>query len=154
MPIIEFDEECKSCAGTGLYIGIAERDGSAVVCHNCKGTGCHHYKYEYAEFRGRKVAGRVKRVYEVNPGICIGTGNGLKHEDFGGIPFGEWQAGGKFGPGTENRRFTCPAWWYQLADYSKKPGWHECLCCGSFDRCEHFPTKDACWERWDKENRL
>ena len=48
--VIEFDEKCKSCKGTGLYVGLAERDGAAVVCHTCKGTGKHHVRIEYDDF--------------------------------------------------------------------------------------------------------
>ena len=150
MKVIEFDEQCKSCKGTGLYVGLGERDGAAVVCHTCQGTGCHHFKYEYEDFKERKPRNGVIRVYDVNPGICIGTGNGHRLEDFGGIPLTEWRGGKAFQPGTENRGFTCPAWWYQSADYKKKPNWKECGF-GSFSACEHFKTKEKCWKRWDEE---
>lgn len=30
--------ECQACKGTGLYKGMAERDGAAVVCSHCHGT--------------------------------------------------------------------------------------------------------------------
>ena len=57
-----------------------------------------------------------------------------------------------FPSGSEMRQFTCPAWWYQAADYEKKPQWD---CCGIggglFWDCEHFAAKRECWERWDKE---
>jgi len=32
-------EICKSCSGTGLYSGMGERTGYAVVCLYCKGRG-------------------------------------------------------------------------------------------------------------------
>ena len=48
--IIEFDEKCKSCKGTGVYQGLAEKNGSGVVCYKCKGTGCHHVTFEYEDF--------------------------------------------------------------------------------------------------------
>ncbi len=154
MKTIEFNEVCKSCNGTGLYVGMGERDGSAVVCYTCKGTGCHHFKYQYEDFEQRKPKAGVKRVYQVNPGITIGVGGQgqYKLEDFGGMPLEDWNNGNIFAPGMENRRFTCPSWWYQSADYKKKPNWDECLCCGSFSSCDHFPQKAKCWERWDKEN--
>lgn len=151
MKVIEFDEKCKSCEGTGLYIGVAERDGSAVVCLTCKGTGCHHYKYEYEDFTGRSGRPNVKRVYEVNPGICIGEGNVHKLTDFGGIPYDAWLRGEKFTKGTENRKFTCPAWWFQSANYKEKPHWDECDIFGLFSRCEHFHSKEKCWKRFDIE---
>ena len=43
--------ECKACNGTGLYVGMAERDGVAVQCHNCNGNGW--VIYEYNEFTER-----------------------------------------------------------------------------------------------------
>lgn len=32
-------EKCRACDGTGLYAGIFETRGTAVVCRNCKGKG-------------------------------------------------------------------------------------------------------------------
>lgn len=147
MKVIEFDEKCKSCKGTGLYTGMGERDGAAVVCHVCKGTGCHHVKFEYEDFEGRQPHKTAKRVYRVNPGICIGEGDSCKLEDFGGIPIEEWYAGKDFA-GTEDRKHTCPTWWYQSADYEKKPNWKECEY-GTFSACKHFCNKEECWSRWD-----
>lgn len=150
MNIVEFDEKCKKCDGTGLYAGMAERDGAAIVCHNCDGTGCHHVKFEYEDFEGRQKHETAKRVYATNPGICVGEGNGHKLEDFGGLTLGEWEAGKDF-TGVENRKYTCPAWWYQIADYKKKPEWKKCLGWGAFSNCDHFPDKANCWAQWDKE---
>ena len=155
--IIEFDQQCKSCKGTGLYFGLAERDGSAVVCHTCKGTGCQHTKIEYDDFEGRKdVVKKCERVFEINPGIVIGKDEGkCKLSDFGGMPYKEWALGLPFPQRSENRKFTCPAWWYQSADYKKKPSWNDSdrKCgWGSFSECKHFKEKDGCWKRWDREN--
>ena len=149
--VIEYDQKCESCQGAGIYVGLAEREGAAVVCRTCEGTGCHHTKIEYDDFTGRVMREGVKRVYEVNPGICIGEGNGHKLSDFGGENYEDWLADGSLAVGTENRRYTCPCWWYQSADYTKKPKWKECLGCGIFSRCEHFKHKDECWARWDAE---
>lgn len=154
MPVVEFDQECPSCKGTGLYVGMAERDGAAVVCHTCKGTGCKHNRIEYSDFAGKKINSAVRRVFEFNPGIVIGHG-GEKHyslSDFGGMPVADWKHGWPFPPGSENRKFVCPAWWYQTANYKLKPDWKECLCCGSFSSCSHFAQKEKCWTRWDKEH--
>lgn len=148
---LEFDTKCSACRATGLYVGMAERDGAAVICSRCKGTGCHRLVIKYEDFEGRKPRERVERVYRTNPGICIANGNGYTLEDFGGIPYEAWVAGEGFPPGTENRRSTCPAWFYQCADDSKKPDWEECLPCGAFSSCKQFPNKHRCWERWDKE---
>lgn len=142
---IEFDEKCKPCNGTGLYQGMAERDGFAVVCHQCKGTGKYHFVHEYEEFTGRQERQNVRTVVETNPGIVLG-GN-LK---FGGMPYRNWLAGMEFKTGMEMREYTCPCWWYQCADSDKKPDWEECGF-GSFSACKYFENKAACWVRWDEE---
>ena len=153
--VVEFDEHCPRCNGTGLYSGMAEHDGAAVVCHTCKGTGCHKFRHEYDEFAGRVDRAEVKRVYQTNPGIVIGCGRGHKLEDFGGITLEAWKSGAHFTAGTENRAFTCPCWWYQSADYKLKPDWKECneSLGGSFSDCPHFNDKSKCWERFDQEQK-
>jgi len=149
---IEFQQECQSCNGTGLYIGMAERDGSSVVCHHCKGTGEVTFKHSYNEFTGRKKPEKeIKIVVETNPGIAIGNGHGCKLENFGGLSFDDWDKGKPFPPGSEMRKYTCPAWWYQSANYKLKPNWAECGF-GVFSACKHFGSKELCWERWDTEN--
>lgn len=149
--VIEINEKCPKCKGTGLYQGMGERDGAAVVCYACKGTGCHQFRHEYEDFTERESAPGVRRVFETNTGICIGEGRGHKLSDFGGMLVAEWESGKLFPPGSENRQFTCPAWWYQSADYKKKPEWQECLACGAFSGCPKFIDKEQCWKRWDKE---
>ena len=142
----EVKEKCQSCDGTGLYVGMAERDGAAVVCHTCRGTGCHTFMHEYGDFDKRIERWDVSRVFEINPGICI---NGSI--TFGGMLYKDWKRGKKFKPGMENRLYTCPAWWYQSADYSKKPDWKECEVCGLFSSCSSFWEKEKCWLKWDKQ---
>jgi hypothetical protein len=152
--IIEHDEKCKACDGTGIYVGMAERDGAGVVCRKCEGTGCFHYKYEYEEFTGRKDRIGVEQVYQTNPGIVVGKGKGkFELSDFGGIPYRQWLDNEVFPAGSEMREFTCPCWWYQSADYSKKPDWEECWSSlgSSFSQCKYFGEKEKCWVRWDEE---
>ncbi len=149
--IIEFDEQCRSCKGTGLFRGMAEGEGIAVVCYDCKGTGCYHFKREYDEFTGKKQRGGIQRVIEYNPGFGLGEGNGYVLSDFGGMTYEDWISGKPFVPGMEMRHFVCPAWWYQGADYKKKPDWCECMLGGTFRSCPHFHHKDKCWARWDQE---
>lgn len=155
MKKIQIEYACQSCKATGLYVGMGERDGAAVVCHTCKGTGKAVHKFEYEDFTGRKRREGVKRVYEVNPGICIGTGKTGEYAlpDFGGMPYGEWIEDKPFKIGMENRKFTCPAWWYQTANYDLKPDWDECNSNlgGTFSGCSEFCNKAKCWKRWDKE---
>lgn len=151
--IVEFDEKCQSCNGTGLYVGMAERDGIAVVCSTCKGTGKFHFKHEYEDFSGRERKDNIKRVLKTNPGIMVGTNKGgLSLDTFGGMDYNSWASNKPFPPKSEMRTFTCPAWWYQCEDYKKKPQWKECIGWGSFSSCSEFGCKDQCWEKWDKEN--
>jgi len=147
-------EVCTACNGTGLYVGMAERDGAAVICHKCKGTGCHEFVHQYEEFTVRNDRKGIKRVFECNPGIGIGKGDICKLEDFGGMPFKEWEAGLPFKRGMEMRKYSCPSWWYQCSNYKLKPEWEECYSAfgGPFSSCKYFKTKEKCWERFDKEN--
>lgn len=145
--------KCQSCKGSGLYSGMGERNGSAVVCHNCKGTGCYEFTHKYEEFESRtEVEGDVKRVFQENPGICIGTGSGHDLENFGGMPYSDWIKGESFPDKSEMRRFVCPRWWYQSVKYDLKPNWDECGIGGAFSECNSFCNKSECWKRFDKEN--
>jgi hypothetical protein len=150
---IEFDQQCQSCNGTGLYVGLAERNGAAVICRTCRGTGCYRFKHEYDDFHGKQTSPNVKRVFEANPGIVIGQSRGLALEDFGGISVKDWQEGKPFPPKSENRKYTCPCWWYQSVNFKLKPEWDECFAAlgSSFSACPCFDDKAKCWERWDKE---
>jgi hypothetical protein len=148
-----FDAECRSCGGTGLYVGMAERSGAAVVCHTCKGTARERIVLRFRPFTGRHSRPGVVRVYASNPGIVIGASIATRLEDFGGLAYADWQAGIPFVLGTEDRAHTCPAWFYQSADSTKRPEWDECMesLGRRFSECPHFPTKDACWRRFDAE---
>lgn len=150
---LEIDCKCRSCKATGLYVGCGERDGAAVVCSACKGTGKQRIIVEYEDFFRRESRDDVRRVYRTGSGIIIGedSGRGLFLEDFGGLTYEEWISGKEFAPGTEDRTHTCPAWFYQSADYNKKPNWDECGWGGTFSSCKHFCTKASCWARWDRE---
>lgn len=150
--IFEVKEKCPSCKGTGIYVGMAEKNGAGVVCHTCKGTGCHKFIHTYEDFVFREQRKGIKHVYETNPGIGVGNAHGFKFEDFGGMPYEDWLAGKSFPDGSEMRKFTCPAWWYQSANYDLKPTWKECGW-GSFSACKYFETKEKCWERFDKEHK-
>lgn len=146
---IEVVEQCSACKGTGLYKGMAERDGYAVVCHRCDGTGKYHFVHEYEEFTGRKKLDNVSTVVQYNPGIVLGKRDDL---EFGGMDYEYWLKTGVFPPKSEMRYFVCPAWWYQTADYKLKPEWDKCIGCGSFRNCKHFDQKNKCWDRWDEEH--
>jgi hypothetical protein len=153
--VLEFDEECHDCRGTGVYKGMAEREGFAVECYSCKGTGKHHAKYEYDDFSGKKMRENISTVIKTNPGIVVGIDEtcGITKEHFGGMSYEEWFNGKPFPLKSEMRKYTCPAWWYQSADYKLKPDWDWCnLSLGrTFSQCRYFDTKEKCWERFDKE---
>ena len=156
METFEVLEECKACKGTGLYVGLGERSGAAIVCGKCKGTGAFKFIYYYKKFQKKQNPPKdVKRVFQTNPGIVVGEGNGIKLSDFGGMPLSDWLKGKEFKQGMENRKYTCPAWWYQSADYKKKPDWDECLSSWgrSFCDCEYFNKKEKCWAKFDEENK-
>lgn len=67
--------ECKSCGGTGLYRGFAEREGEPVVCMTCNGTGAD--RISYTPFTGRKRKNGVKCV-RMSRETFIATGVGGK----------------------------------------------------------------------------
>lgn len=151
---IEYDCQCDTCEGTGLFQGMAERDGFAVVCYKCGGTGKRHEKIEYDDPpKKRKVRTDTIQVIQANPGVGVGISEekGLTMESFGGMPYKDWLKGKPFPPSSEMRAFTCPAWWYQSADYDKKPTWNDCTLGGMFSACKQFTEKHKCWARFDKE---
>lgn len=150
--IFSTEAVCRACKGTGLYVGMCERSGAAVVCQTCKGSGCETIVVPYEPFVARKLAPDVRHVYRTNPGIVIGEAAGVcKLTDFGGMPVVDWLAGKPFPPGSEDRQHTCPSWWYQSADYSRKPKWPECQFGVPFSDCDRFPNKAACWAKFDAE---
>lgn len=54
-------EECPSCKGTGLYRGLCESPGQAVVCLYCEGQGW--ITHSYNEFIGRKKRRNIKSIF-------------------------------------------------------------------------------------------
>jgi hypothetical protein len=144
---IEIDEVCSFCDGTGIYVGMAERDGYGIVCNKCSGTGGYRFVHEYEHFKNRKVRSDVNRVLQCNPGIVVGS-----NLDFGGKSYIEWLENGYFESGSEMRKFTCPAWWFQTANYKQKPEWEQCIISGTFSGCKEFLNKKRCWEIYDKEH--
>lgn len=52
--------ECSACNGTGLYCGMCEPKGEAVVCLDCDGKGWHEVGGK--EFTGRKKKAGVKLI--------------------------------------------------------------------------------------------
>jgi len=148
MPVFKTEIECDSCKGSGLYVGMAERDGAAVVCGMCKGKGHYTYEFKYKEFTKLRVRKDIKQVVQVNPGICISS-----EINCGGMSYKDWLAGKSFKKGMEMREYTCPAWWYQTANYSAIPKFCPNMLGLSFSDCEFFKQKNKCWERYDKKGK-
>ena len=69
--------ECGDCRGTGVYSGMCEGPGHAVVCLGCGGEGMAEFKYKV--FTGRKRAKGIKTV-SLSRGTFIVTGVGSKGE--------------------------------------------------------------------------
>lgn len=65
--------ECSTCSGTGLYSGMCEKKGTAVICIECKGTGC--YEFYFKPFIKRKGRRGIETVSQ-SRGSFIGTGVG------------------------------------------------------------------------------
>jgi DnaJ-class molecular chaperone len=66
-------QECDSCSGTGLYSGMCEGRGNAVVCLTCSGRGW--YYHAFIEFTKRKKMRGIKEIRE-SRGTFIATGVG------------------------------------------------------------------------------
>jgi hypothetical protein len=127
---------------------VCERESVGVICHYCKGTGKETLTVKYNDFEGRKIRNDVKIVISHNAGIVHGDDT-ASH----GMNYYKWFNGTELHLMTEDRKYTCPCWWYQGFDYGKKPDWDWCEW-GPFSRCSHFSTKEKCWERFDKEQKI
>jgi len=160
MKRIEKDIECKSCNGTGVYVGMSERNGAAVICHTCNGTGRQHYVFEYEEFTGRKIRDGVTRVYKQSYGFIIAP----KKTKFAGIGTVDMAAKGVSyddflrGEMPEHvKQLACPMLADQAACHGI-PGFvddcerlHGGSLLGSLlSRCRNQKNKLECWERFNK----
>lgn len=145
--------ECPACQGTGLYIGMAERNGAAIVCHQCKGSGCYHYQYSYKLFTKRKIRNDVKRVFGNSCGYIhsaedvVADGKTIKFSK-GGASYQEWLNGKEPEPLKE---LYCPLQW-------SGQRWHSPLHCkdnfwgGYISECPKRCDMAKCWELYEKEN--
>ena len=98
---LEIDFECKSCNGTGIYVGVCARDGAGGVCEFCHGTGCYTFIFCGKKFTGRKIRKDIKRVYsaaDVNTVVVcphdVTTDKGVTLEfSKAGCTYEEWLSG-------------------------------------------------------------
>lgn len=157
---IKLDIECQSCRGTGVYVGIAEKDGAAVVCYTCKGTGCEKYSFTYEPFKGRKERKGVSRVYKNTYGFCIAPKvltlqiGGDVQIDFSkeGVSYQEFLKGKM---PEHIKTFACPMMADQSACHNKKGFVDIChekgMSYGGFiSKCSYQHNKKECWERFKK----
>lgn len=83
--------ECGACRGTGVYTGMCEAKGTAVVCVRCGGTGCETITYRPFVVRRRREGVETVRW---SRGSLLATGVGVVGES---IAYAEF-LGGKMPP--------------------------------------------------------
>lgn len=146
---LEITIECKSCKATGIYQGFAEREGCAVVCAMCEGTGAQ--TLSGTAFTGKKVKAGTNKVFH-SSGVVI--------EEWmqGGMPYQEWldDPGAINRLGNELREYTCPFMRYQdIAGNVPIRLWEKCrsqkLWGLHISKCQHFCDKSECWKQLDRE---
>lgn len=153
---IEMTIECDACHGTGVYVGIAERDGAGVICTKCQGSGAFLYKLIYNEFTGRKTRDDVKRVYKSGYGYVIAPtvinfngktidmqGEGVSYEDFcrGVMP-------------KHIKSLACPMSSDQSACHKINGFIDQCMeihggLISIITKCKGQHDKAACWKRFE-----
>ena len=148
--------ECPSCKGTGVYQGMGEGEGTAVVCHRCNGTGAYQYSYSYKDFTGRNVVENVERVYLSGMGFKLGLGKinfsevGEIDMDKEGVSYPEFINGKK----PEHIKELA---WPMRADQGechKRPGFVDK--CNDLNggwvsmitKCKKYLHKKECWKRF------
>lgn len=142
--VFEVDIKCSACRGTGLYVGFCERDGSAVVCYKCNGSGKFHHKLAYELFTERIRRDDVKRVFLQTCGYVHSAED---HEGIefskGGTSYKDWLEGGDPKP---IKSLYCPLLWTNQRWKTDK-----CLWGGRISQCKHWENKAKCWEEYEKE---
>jgi hypothetical protein len=149
--IFEVDIECQSCGGTGLYVGMAERDGAAVVCCRCKGSGKFHHKFTYTPFVSRVKRKDVRRVFGNGCGYVHSADNVVMEDKTqinftqAGASYDEWLNGKKPIP---LKTLYCPLQWS-----SQRWSHKGCPNIGCITSCPSRCNMDKCWKLYDEENK-
>ena len=164
MKKIEMEIECPSCAGTGVYQGMAEGTGTAVVCNKCNGTAKFLYKYQYNEFTGRKRAIGVKQVYlpsryKLGLGkIVFANGIGEIDMDKEGVSYEEFLEGKM---PEHIKALECPVLANQGACHNLLGFLNMCeeingssLFGKSITDCKNQPNKLECWKRFERGQEI
>ena len=147
---------CKSCGGTGLYIGMAERNGAAAVCSTCSGTG--YTDFNYTPFTKKETRKDVKRVFEGSFGYVHSSENIITHDgrtlyfSDAGVSYDDWLQGKEPKPVKE---LYCPYIWTSQ-DLQKenhpKHNLYKNFCGkflnlgGSITSCQQYNNKKECWK--------
>jgi len=156
--VLKGKTECQSCKGTGLYVGMAENDGAAVICYDCEGEGFMHVTDSYPKFTERKKKKSVKRVFKTAGGYGISgeditntKGERIRFSQFG-VPYDEWLNGGKPKPIED---LHCPymhtSQTMQDKDHQAHKLYKERCSKKWFNYipdCQHYKSKDICWKRY------
>lgn len=159
--IVSGEVECSSCSGTGLYVGMAERKGAAVICRNCEGTGKVDFSRTFKKFNGKKKREDVKRVYDGSHGYvisaedCIVDGKIIPFSK-AGIDYDGWFVEGK--EPLPMKFLVCPyAHTDQFLQTIDKNNLYKHRCnkgtsLGSTIRkCKFINDKETCWKIYDGE---
>ncbi len=151
---MKIDIECKSCGGTGLYVGMAERDGAAVICSTCNGTG--KQELSYTPFTKRKERTDIVRVYSTGGGYVITPKDiVVDGKDFpfstAGCTYKEWLNGVTPKPITF---LGCPMRMMQWECHQKKGFIAKCEKLNDgyifvISACKHQHKKAECWKRFE-----
>jgi len=160
MKKIEILIECPSCEGSGVYQGIAEGEGTGVICYKCKGSGAFLYQFEYRPFTGRKIIEGIDRVYLNGLGYKLGLGkipfsNGIGEIDMDqeGVSYSEFLNGEV---PKHIKKLGCPMMADQSACHAKKGFVNKCEqlnggWVGRLSECRKQPRKAECWKRFEKK---
>jgi len=157
MKTIEMKIECQSCKGTGLYCGIAEGEGTAVICNKCNGSGAYNYKFKYNDFTGRNKTKSVKRVYlngtqyKIGLGIINYSGVGKVNMDKEGVSYDDFFSGAM---PSHIKQLGCPMMADQGACHKingftdmcndLNGGWLDLI-----TSCKNKCNASQCWERFE-----
>jgi len=151
----EMECECDECKGTGLYVGMAERDGAAVICNRCDGRGKVIIKQTYTKFTKRKVRKNVKRVYQTCGGFVISANDVTTKEGItikfsnAGVDYKDWLNGESPKPIED---LMCPYLHTGQELQSKdvndlyKTKCSKYLAWGNITSCKCYKDKHLCWK--------
>lgn len=145
---------CHACDATGLFVGLAERDGAAVPCVDCDGTGCRIAYYD--AFVKRKRISEITRVF---PRSAVKLAAGIE----GGTPYPVWWESG-LRSDAYPRSVACPMEFFEkdLSSWSSSasPMDAERWCFlvqplsarwgSTCQKCPAHTEKDLCWQVFDE----